>query len=120
VYTLSAGDYHYRANPEAEKHMNDPAAIARLQAAVRDNDRELYKQFSALNTNLSRGVHLRGLLRFKTTAQVCLIVTSLRKACHVPYAMWHAMWWLSGFDSCLVWMVGMLIWYIGRAPETPC
>jgi hypothetical protein len=29
-----AGDYHFRANPEAEKHLNDPAAIAALQAAV--------------------------------------------------------------------------------------
>jgi hypothetical protein len=30
----NAGDYHYRANPGAEKHLNDPAAIAALQAAV--------------------------------------------------------------------------------------
>lgn len=29
-----AGNYHFRANPEAEKHLNDPAAIAALQAAV--------------------------------------------------------------------------------------
>lgn len=28
--------------------------------------RELFKQFSALNTKLSRACHLRGLLRFKT------------------------------------------------------
>jgi hypothetical protein len=30
----NAGDYHFRANPGAEKHLNDPAAIAALQAAV--------------------------------------------------------------------------------------
>jgi hypothetical protein len=29
-----AGDYHFRSNAEAEKHLNDPAAIAALQAAV--------------------------------------------------------------------------------------
>lgn len=29
-----AGDYHFRANPESEKHLNDPAAIAALQAAA--------------------------------------------------------------------------------------
>jgi len=29
-----AGDYHFRANPGAEKHLNDPAAIAALQAAA--------------------------------------------------------------------------------------
>lgn len=49
-------------------HMNDPMAIAALQRAARDNSREAYKQFSAANTALSRRVHLRGLLRFKTEA----------------------------------------------------
>lgn len=48
--------------------MNDPMAIAALQRAARDNSREAYKQFSAANTALSRRVHLRGLLRFKTEA----------------------------------------------------
>jgi hypothetical protein len=28
------GDYHFRANPGAEKHLNDPAAVAALQAAA--------------------------------------------------------------------------------------
>jgi hypothetical protein len=28
------GDYHFRSNAGAEKHLNDPAAIAALQAAV--------------------------------------------------------------------------------------
>ena len=36
-----------------------------LQAATAGNDREMFKQYSALNTRLSRKVHLRGLLRFK-------------------------------------------------------
>jgi len=63
------GDYHYRAGIDAEKHLNDPEAIAKLQAAAQGNNKELYRQFSALNTQLSRQVHLRGLLRFKTTAQ---------------------------------------------------
>lgn len=63
------GDYHYRAGPDAEKHLNDPEAIAKLQAATQGNNKELYKQFSALNTSLSKQLHLRGLLRFKTTAQ---------------------------------------------------
>jgi len=63
------GDYHYRAGPGAEKHMNDPEALAKLQAATSTNDRETYRQFSALNTRLSQQVHLRGLLKFKSTAQ---------------------------------------------------
>lgn len=28
------GDYHYRAGADAEKHLNDPEAIAKLQAAA--------------------------------------------------------------------------------------
>jgi hypothetical protein len=36
-----------------------------LQAATAGNDREMFKQYSALNTRLSRKVHLRGLLRFR-------------------------------------------------------
>jgi len=63
------GDYHYRANADAEAHLNDPEAIAKLQAAAQGNNRELYKQFAAINTSLSKKVHLRGLLRFKSTAQ---------------------------------------------------
>jgi hypothetical protein len=55
--------------PDAEKHMNDPEAIAKLQAATSENSREVFKQFSALNTKLSQQVHLRGLLKFKSTAQ---------------------------------------------------
>ena len=54
------GDYHYRNVPDAEKHLNDPEAIAKLQAATKGNNREMYKQFSALNTQLSKQVWPRG------------------------------------------------------------
>ena len=63
------GDYHYRGGPDAEKHLNDPEAIAKLQAAAQGNNRELFRQFSLVNTELSKQIHLRGLLKFKTTAQ---------------------------------------------------
>ena len=45
-----SGDYHFRAAPGSEMHMNDPAAIAALQAAATGNDKAAYKRFSALNT----------------------------------------------------------------------
>lgn len=35
----------YRNALGAEKHMNDPEAIAKLQAATAGNDREMYKQY---------------------------------------------------------------------------
>ena len=45
-----SGDYHFRAAPGSEVHMNDPAAIAALQAAATGNDSAAYRKFSALNT----------------------------------------------------------------------
>lgn len=59
------GDYHFRATPGAEKHLNDPAAIAALQAAAQDNNINKYWEFSRLNHELSKGVTLRGMLKFK-------------------------------------------------------
>ncbi|WIA23003.1 hypothetical protein OEZ85_001356 [Tetradesmus obliquus] len=59
------GDYVFRSNAGAEKHLNDPVAIAALQAAVQDNDSAKYWEFSRLNHELSKGVTLRGMLRFK-------------------------------------------------------
>lgn len=59
------GDYHYRANADSEKHLNDPEAIAKLQAAAQTGDRNLYKQYAKLCHDLSRATQLRGLLRFK-------------------------------------------------------
>lgn len=40
-----------------------------LQAASQGNDRALFKAYSDMSTRLSRQIHLRGLLRFKHTAQ---------------------------------------------------
>lgn len=57
--------------------MNDPMAIAELQRAARENSIDAYKKFSAANTALSRRVHLRGLLRFKTegtTLDLCYVL----------------------------------------------
>nr|QKY14997.1 glutamate synthase 1 [NADH] chloroplastic isoform X1 (GOSHI) [Polytomella parva] len=65
----TSGDYAFRAAPGSEVHSNDPDAIAKLQAATRGNDRELFRQFSELNTKLSKKIHLRGLLRFKKSAK---------------------------------------------------
>eukprot|EP00877_Chromochloris_zofingiensis_P004027 jgi/Chrzof1/13625/Cz08g04180.t1 len=63
-----AGDYHYRSNAGAEKHLNDPAAIAALQEAAQGNDREKYKRFAQLNHELGKTCTLRGMLKFKIAA----------------------------------------------------
>eukprot|EP00878_Enallax_costatus_P000131 GHUV01000172.1.p1 GENE.GHUV01000172.1~~GHUV01000172.1.p1 ORF type:complete len:2326 (+),score=665.07 GHUV01000172.1:565-6978(+) len=59
------GDYHFRSTPGSEKHLNDPAAIAALQAAAQENNADKYWEFSRLNHELSKNVTLRGMLRFK-------------------------------------------------------
>jgi len=54
-----------------------------LQAASQGNDRALFKSYSDMSTKLSRQIHLRGLLRFKQTAQaipldeVCVYVCAM-------------------------------------------
>eukprot|EP00820_Chromera_velia_P022382 Cvel_8240.t1-p1 / transcript=Cvel_8240.t1 / gene=Cvel_8240 / organism=Chromera_velia_CCMP2878 / gene_product=Glutamate synthase 1 [NADH], chloroplastic, putative / transcript_product=Glutamate synthase 1 [NADH], chloroplastic, putative / location=Cvel_scaffold450:49418-60429(-) / protein_length=2160 / sequence_SO=supercontig / SO=protein_coding / is_pseudo=false len=61
------GDYHYRnpdTNKDAEKHINDPEAIAQLQVAARNNSREAYATFSQAHNHLVGGVALRGQLDF--------------------------------------------------------
>eukprot|EP00983_Pelagomonas_calceolata_P040878 1137810-Pelagomonas_calceolata.AAC.1 len=40
-----------------------------MQAASQGNNRALFKAYSDMSTRLSRQIHLRGLLRFKRTAQ---------------------------------------------------
>jgi glutamate synthase (NADPH/NADH) len=60
--------------------MNDPEAIAKLQAATAGNDAELYRQFSALNTKLSRGCHLRGMLKFRTEAALPVPIDEVEPA----------------------------------------
>lgn len=64
-------------------HMNDPMAIAALQQAARDNSRDAYKKFSAANTALSRRVHLRGLLRFKTEAATAIPLEEVEPAAEI-------------------------------------
>eukprot|EP00245_Coleochaete_scutata_P001682 TRINITY_DN12105_c0_g1_i1.p1 TRINITY_DN12105_c0_g1~~TRINITY_DN12105_c0_g1_i1.p1 ORF type:complete len:2269 (+),score=508.94 TRINITY_DN12105_c0_g1_i1:124-6930(+) len=59
------GDYHYRSNEAAEVHLNDPAAIAKLQEAARTNSAAAYKEFSDMVYALNKKVNLRGMLRFK-------------------------------------------------------
>eukprot|EP00963_Diacronema_lutheri_P006323 scaffold544_cov320-Pavlova_lutheri.AAC.37 len=60
------GDYHYRSGPDAEVHLNDPAAVAKLQAAAKSGDADTYKEYAKLVNELNKQCTLRGLLQFKT------------------------------------------------------
>jgi glutamate synthase (NADPH/NADH) large chain len=59
------GEMHWRA--EGERHMWDPASIADLQVAARENNADAYWRFSKhANEDATRRCALRGLLKFKT------------------------------------------------------
>ena len=60
--------------------MNDPMAIAKLQQATKDNSYDVYKQFSAANTALSKRCHLRGLLRFKDDSATPISIDEVEPA----------------------------------------
>eukprot|EP00746_Dinoflagellata_sp_MGD_P145900 gnl/MRDRNA2_/MRDRNA2_78462_c0_seq1.p1 gnl/MRDRNA2_/MRDRNA2_78462_c0~~gnl/MRDRNA2_/MRDRNA2_78462_c0_seq1.p1 ORF type:complete len:2215 (-),score=498.78 gnl/MRDRNA2_/MRDRNA2_78462_c0_seq1:357-7001(-) len=63
------GKYHWRAGPQAEKHLNDPMVIAKLQEAARTNSRHAYASFAALHNNLVKQSSLRGQFEFKPPRQ---------------------------------------------------
>jgi glutamate synthase domain-containing protein 2 len=65
------GEYHYRAGPGAEAHINDPSAIAALQDAARTKNDKAYQEFSKQHATATERCTLRGQLEFdfgKTTA----------------------------------------------------
>ncbi|MCZ6890545.1 MAG: glutamate synthase large subunit, partial [Gammaproteobacteria bacterium] len=68
VLTLpNPGDFHWRRG--GDKHMWDPASVALLQSAARDNSEDAYEQFAEhVNTESTRACTLRGLLEFKPAA----------------------------------------------------
>ncbi|MFV2068083.1 MAG: glutamate synthase central domain-containing protein, partial [Pirellulales bacterium] len=58
------GEFHWRAN--GERHMWDPGAIANIQVAARNNDRQAYERFARhVNADARTRCTLRGLLRFR-------------------------------------------------------
>lgn len=59
------GQYHYRSNEGSEAHLNDPAAIAKLQEAARGNSTQAYAEYSRLVNDLNSRCTIRGQLRFK-------------------------------------------------------
>mmetsp|Transcript_62362 Transcript_62362/g.174232 ORF Transcript_62362/g.174232 Transcript_62362/m.174232 type:complete len:2159 (-) Transcript_62362:60-6536(-) len=66
---LNEGQYHWREGELAEKHVNDPLVIAKLQEAARSNSRSAYASFAALHNSLVKATALRGQLDFKPPRQ---------------------------------------------------
>ena len=58
------GEYHYRATPGSEAHINDPAAIAAMQDAARSGSKAAFATFSRLHDEATERCTLRGQLEF--------------------------------------------------------
>ncbi len=50
------GEYNFRSMPEREMHLNDPVAIAKLQEAAREGDRNAYTEFARITNELNQSV----------------------------------------------------------------
>ena len=64
----NAGEFNWRGKKDGvptERHLNDPVAIAELQAAARDNAPAAYKKYAEITNELNKGCNLRGMLKFK-------------------------------------------------------
>eukprot|EP00054_Salpingoeca_dolichothecata_P011133 m.61909 g.61909 ORF g.61909 m.61909 type:complete len:2120 (+) comp19316_c0_seq1:250-6609(+) len=59
------GDYHYRNVAGSERHLNDPASIAKLQEAARNDSAQAYADYARMVNDLNQHCTLRGLLSFK-------------------------------------------------------
>ncbi len=65
------GDFHWRRNGDA--HMWDPFSVSTLQEAARDNNEQVYWQFSKkVNEENTKNATLRGLLGFKKTKSISI------------------------------------------------
>ncbi|EYB90152.1 hypothetical protein Y032_0223g2677 [Ancylostoma ceylanicum] len=62
---VASGTYHWRAG--GEKHINEPEAIAKLQAATRTNNAKTFHEYSRISNLQQRWCTLRGQLEIKTS-----------------------------------------------------
>jgi glutamate synthase (NADH) len=53
------------ASEKTEKHLNDPMAIAKMQDAAREGDKNAYREYSRITQELNKAINLRGMLKFK-------------------------------------------------------
>ena len=88
MLVVSPGYYHWREGSRAEKHMNHPQAMAKLQEAVKLKSGNAYKEFAELQNTLAGDCTLRGQLQLKSheneiqpipLSQVLAMLGNLRK-----------------------------------------
>lgn len=72
---VSPGIYHWRDG--GEKHINEPVNVAKLQAAVRLNDKKSYQEYSRASNKAQRLCSLRGQLEIKTNEELEILLSGL-------------------------------------------
>uniref|UniRef100_A0A0K0EY38 glutamate synthase (NADH) n=1 Tax=Strongyloides venezuelensis TaxID=75913 RepID=A0A0K0EY38_STRVS len=78
---VSNGTYHWRSG--GEKHVNEPVNVAKLQAAVKSNDKKTYQEFSTASNMAQRLCTLRGQLEIKTNKNITISLDEVEPASEI-------------------------------------
>ncbi|CAJ0583810.1 unnamed protein product, partial [Mesorhabditis spiculigera] len=78
---ISTGTYHWRAG--GEKHINEPLAVAKLQAAARANNSKTFHEYSQASNLAQRWCTLRGQLEIKTSSKIQISIDEVEPASEI-------------------------------------
>ncbi|PAV71120.1 hypothetical protein WR25_07325 isoform C [Diploscapter pachys] len=78
---VATGTYHWRAG--GEKHINEPQAVAKLQAATRQNNSKTFQEYSQASNLAQRWCSLRGQLEIKTSSKVQIPIEEVEPASEI-------------------------------------
>uniref|UniRef100_A0A0K0D227 Glutamine amidotransferase type-2 domain-containing protein n=1 Tax=Angiostrongylus cantonensis TaxID=6313 RepID=A0A0K0D227_ANGCA len=78
---VASGTYHWRAG--GEKHINEPEAIAKLQAATRLNNSKTFHEYSQASNLAQRWCTLRGQLEIKTSSKLEIPIEEVEPASEI-------------------------------------
>ncbi|CAB3410198.1 unnamed protein product [Caenorhabditis bovis] len=78
---VASGTFHWRAG--GEKHINEPLAIAKLQAAARLNNSKTFHEYSNASNLAQRWCTLRGQLEIKTSGKVQIPIEEVEPASEI-------------------------------------
>ncbi|VDM52133.1 unnamed protein product [Angiostrongylus costaricensis] len=78
---VASGTYHWRAG--GEKHINEPEAIAKLQAATRLNNLKTFHEYSQASNLAQRWCTLRGQLEIKTSSKLEIPIDQVEPASEI-------------------------------------
>ncbi|CAJ0935291.1 unnamed protein product, partial [Mesorhabditis belari] len=78
---ISTGTYHWRQG--GERHINEPKAVAKLQAAARSNDSKTFQEYSQASNLAQRWCSLRGQLEIKTSSKIQIPIEEVEPASEI-------------------------------------